>query len=1321
MMKMFIKFVFYHTADMCKVFLLAAGLTFLMSSCETEYIPDVPDDGYLTVSGKEGNFSLDIRMAAYGDTDTLPDTRSMEPETDVIRVKDDLFIYATLAVDPVDRTPAVKTRKFETGAKIRVVAYRENPGPVLTYVYDTVYYVNNGTLVRDGSTNKINLPAARYKLVAYSYNDPAAAPPAYADPIQNINPENDLIWGESDTVMVVDGIINKIPITMNHKLSQVKLVATTGDDGIPSIFAFSGVKLPGYLFDLTTETGALTPKTALDQDFTFTIPSGGADTVKSNTRTVYTGTPGDIPTVVHIGSMTVQVTTLKDTTITDFSATFAKSLKSGYSYTMTMNIGNSPDLTDHIPEGFIPYVGAFWRHDQTGERLIRLPRMPAGTIDGIWTAQVIAGRDWIVLDKEPSSDPNIWTDYAALGNNTGFDAAHKLSTTSTFVAGMVRASGSAGFQPGDDQIYFRIGANSEYTPTPDKPVRYGMVLLTYGNNNYRNRIWIRQGEDPDYLMRKTDASAGGYVSGNRPAAVQFSPFNSMATNMGRVPDDAIINNDPNLHGYSYNPAKFTEYPTQAGALIKWVTGFSAYPPLGYPGQMYNSLYNGNPISYPDCPTGYRRPNDGPIGGYPNTAGSSMTTAANMALSEMRQSLWLNPQTGSGTSNTANSTWGYYADGLFDRKAIAGSPNGAANSAVSAATNDIAYIGRIFFNPNAGSNASLFFPAAGTLSNKDVEYGGTTADVKETGSAGYYWTRSNSAKPSPGNSGWYPFGWCLAFNSSSAYPYDPYMSTPTTLRCVLAENLAGILAPPGVLGIGSSSGKLTLRGSKEYKNTSVATGADGVSTLDFGPIENETVYAAHFKWGSLIAISAQTLPADLFDVTDIAWAPAGYNLTGLQASIGAQTGQTAWDMVPYADGTAFPASFPLNTPENIAAGLGDPCQLADGGNMNWKIPDGHPWNGYSAANFSSSIIFNASGINVHGRTAGSPTPAWSMFLPYVGNRNDHGDLNALVGRNGNYWSTAYSSPDGTFNLYFDDQNVILLNSGDRRTSGFAIRCVYDPPLIHPIAGDFAPPGILGVGTNTGKLTLRGSKEYKGTSVATNPPNATLDFGPMEDESVYVVYFKWGSMIGTSAGTGADGDVFNVTDLTWAPPQYNASVLAGQIDWRTGVNAWSLVPFADETAFPTSFPPQNPTAGLGDPCPYADKGASSNTWVMPTLPWNGAGNPTVTNGQIQVNASGTNIWGTMYTGDWSKFYPAAGNRSATDGMLNNLVSSPKGFFWTNDYNGTGTVSIGGFTTSGPAGLGTASSYVFLIGSPGSTLYNTGSSRAMGYAIRCEKQLY
>jgi|GEM_PF-2288679 len=772
-MKTLTRFVFCHILDIGNMFLIMGVLTSLLSTCETEYIPDIPDDGIANVFAEEGNFSLDIRFANFGEVDSLPDahsmelksdtlssTHSMEPETDVIRVDDDMYIFATLSVDPVDRTPAVTTRKFVLNARIRIVAYRVDLESCFTYVYDTLYYVNNlGTLIRDGSTNKINLPAGKYKLVAYSFNNSTDVPTAYLPTISCIDPGNDLIWGESDTTTVYDGGITNIPIKMYHKLSQVKLAATTGPGGT-KISAFTDVTMPGYTVNMTTLNGSLAKNTAISQPFTFSTLN--VDTIRSNTRTVYTGTPGDMPTVIHIGSMTVGTKTLPD-----ISAAFAKSLQSGYSYTMTMKVGVSTEITDNVPYGLIPYVGAFWKAGQTGERLIRMPRMSNGTIDGVWTAQVIQGKDWIRLDTVMTKDLNVgWrTDVTPNeanvenGNSPGFETnlARQLSTVSTFVSGVVSTSA------GKDQIYFRIGANSKYTPTPTEPARYGMLLLTYGNNTYRHRIWIRQGEDPDFLMRPENPSnSTGFTRTTRPKARKFSPYNLTAATLNQsvdIPGNRVV-----------NPGKFTNYPSQAGAFFQWAN--DNYPRYAWspvtPGitgtaSLWNAYASGlwTDIlnTHESCPPSFRRPTDGAT----NVTVSFPLSASNMDLSEMRQSLYILPQDGI-NNNSVNTIWGYYADGFFDRRAI-NVTSGYDKTTVSTGNDSVAYVGRLFYNPT--NFASLFFPATGIRASN----GGA---LSSTGESSKYWSSSYTSGTD---------GWDLTISNSLVSQLNDTRSYGHPIRCV----------------------------------------------------------------------------------------------------------------------------------------------------------------------------------------------------------------------------------------------------------------------------------------------------------------------------------------------------------------------------------------------------------------------------------------------------------------------------------------------------------------------------------------------------------
>jgi len=440
--------------------------------------------------------------------------------------------------------------------------------------------------------------------------------------------------------------------------------------------------------------------------------------------------------------------------------------------TRYVTIAQFPDnYTDSDPTdiGITPYVGAFWKHNQTGERLIRIPRPTGSTAaDGAWTAAVISGSDWITLDTEMTSDPNVGWLTGAIeanvdnGNDTGFDAKHAIVNGSSRVTGTMDATAS--------QMYFRIGLKSTLASDETAP-RYGIVLLTYNNNNLSQRIFIRQGESADYLMTNNDAVNSGGLSGNRTQCRQFKPYNLTAK-------DDQMNSALDVNG-----GIWAAYPSQAGAYFQWanttnprfawdpfslnVSGWDGSPTSYYSGTYWDALIANQTTNPETCPSGYRRPTDG------ITTGDD--TGPDMTSSEIRQSLYLNPQTFV-TSSLTNSVWGYYADGFFDRRQITGGPAGSTipgtNSSVSTGNNQIAHIGRLFYNPTTTSdhyNASLFFPATG------YRYHNTGA-LYYAGTLGYYWSSSSSAT-NP---------WLLYVSSIYAFQTSYFRSGGVCVRCVKDE-------------------------------------------------------------------------------------------------------------------------------------------------------------------------------------------------------------------------------------------------------------------------------------------------------------------------------------------------------------------------------------------------------------------------------------------------------------------------------------------------------------------------------------------------------
>jgi len=408
------------------------------------------------------------------------------------------------------------------------------------------------------------------------------------------------------------------------------------------------------------------------------------------------------------------------------------------------------------------YVGAFWRKNQTGERLIRIPHKN-GT-EGAWSALVLEGDEWIKLDTEQSADPAIgWktnnpTATPADMNDQANDNRYALGTGTASLTGTLQPNG---------YIYFRIGLKSAL-PGNAAPARYGVILLSYNDNRRFSKIYIRQGEDADYLMRPQHTGGSGETWGSgstpRPLAKKFSPYNLTHKEMTAGGNENHLH--PSIQMFS---GVFTPYPTQAGAFLQFANQANqrfAYHPVNPVGKIslwqnnFVSGYWGNDLewSHRTCPSGWKRPADG-----------STTTAVaegnNTRNSEIRQTLYLTPPEGS-SRNTDNAHFGYYADGFFDRRLILLSTNGTPSTAVSTHDYHVAYAGYLFFNPT--DNTSLFFPLSGQRSRN----GGA---LLSTGTYAAYWTAT--AHTDPANA------WVLTLDAQA--PAQTYIkrSEAVSIRCV----------------------------------------------------------------------------------------------------------------------------------------------------------------------------------------------------------------------------------------------------------------------------------------------------------------------------------------------------------------------------------------------------------------------------------------------------------------------------------------------------------------------------------------------------------
>ena len=347
----------------------------------------------------------------------------------------------------------------------------------------------------------------------------------------------------------------------------------------------------------------------------------------------------------------------------------------------------------NIPSTKKGYAGAFWRCAQKGERLIRIP-----CDIGDWKAFVFWMDDqWeqgdIILDGNSFTWP---ADLVNVGEDTP-----EVSGSATSISGNTD-SGIIGF---------RIGLKSTYNASNENPARYALLAITWNNGNDVQFLFIRQGEDPDYIMRPTDiyGDEQAWASGPiwRPEANKVSMFNLTAETL-----DMQCSRERD----SENPSRFTDYPSQVGAFFQWANDVNVR-------YAYSPMKNASPWNY-SWPTGYwselASTNESSPVDYPLTYGGTVNfrrmtngiitgpATPDVKSSEAAQSLYYTPY-----SSVDNMIYAYLADGYFDRMEYSD------NNGVNINTEEAAYWGQLIYNPI--SKASIFVPYSGYISGRAGEY------------------------------------------------------------------------------------------------------------------------------------------------------------------------------------------------------------------------------------------------------------------------------------------------------------------------------------------------------------------------------------------------------------------------------------------------------------------------------------------------------------------------------------------------------------------------------------------------------------------------
>lgn len=417
------------------------------------------------------------------------------------------------------------------------------------------------------------------------------------------------------------------------------------------------------------------------------------------------------------------------------------------------------------------YVGTFHRHDQIGERIIRVDTKIVGGTAARWRAFVVSG-DFIRLSTTPSEDKGVgvknFYGTADKGesedNTTNFGYAvesFKLKDGKTDTGTI-----ESGY------IYFRVGLT---TTIGANSVRYGLIGLQVNgdieNGTITRYIFVRQGEAADYLMRPEDPALKEPGKNNsvelsrRDQAIKLSPFN--------LTDADYSYNTDNISGMSdltSRRGKMTDYPSQAGYLYQalsrrgWIADPSKTPDMS----SFKST-NSKPVwdeaKYEICPEGYHRP-EGGIEGKPDDNGK-FTTNTDVSVSPVRQSLWLYPKN-RGVNSTQNFIIGYIADGFYDRQPMWFANDGVnkLNENQPTAVNhgaNIAYIGVLAFNPQ--NLASIFMPMTGYYRSAYNLNNQLTGKFQESSYSGSFYTKTRVGQESSG--GYYTVDYGIMYGADEA--------------------------------------------------------------------------------------------------------------------------------------------------------------------------------------------------------------------------------------------------------------------------------------------------------------------------------------------------------------------------------------------------------------------------------------------------------------------------------------------------------------------------------------------------------------------------
>lgn len=409
-----------------------------------------------------------------------------------------------------------------------------------------------------------------------------------------------------------------------------------------------------------------------------------------------------------------------------------------------VNVKNT-DYPLPVGKATSPFVGTFHRFDEYGERIITWNNT------GSWIAIIEP------LNSHRNSDGSggyadyadvVFDRYVSPAQEAGILYTHNPGNAEDYLVTDMKDQLVTidGIQTralmGNGKVYMRVGWKKIGARVGGPMNRYAKItILDQINDRNTSKVlgvlFIRKGEDPDYLMRKEDPIAGNDYAGSRNDVLRFSPYDVTSPYSNEIKQ--------NYFDYPFigsGGATFVKYPSQGGSYFKWGSGrgISLYTqtlPYGYFSGSNNAPTPARWSGAVDvCPAGYRIP------AYDNRSEllanyDFPNPYSSLEGLEMVQSMYVKPEQDRSYSpydwrkmmpypqnQSENWMFGYYADGYFDRGPITLSP-----SAYVSYAGGEGYDGLLVFNPY--SLSSLFFPATGVIATSGLSQPGATFSMNLT--------------------------------------------------------------------------------------------------------------------------------------------------------------------------------------------------------------------------------------------------------------------------------------------------------------------------------------------------------------------------------------------------------------------------------------------------------------------------------------------------------------------------------------------------------------------------------------------------------------